>query len=185
MPEQPQNVPREDPISGVFTSEQVPQNRNPELTRWQLSPDEITEKIEHYLKGEIPLWDSEQDMWVWKHKGKRLMNDRGVRIVMSLLYPHIEKNAVLSTLSINEISYVMKFIHKHLSIHLASKLDEYEMDRNDLTLIMDIITNTIWFALKRAMDGAEKKFLSASERRIERTVERGQKKSWIPFIGGD
>lgn len=185
MPEQVDSARKEDPITGIFSSEQVPQNRSPELTRWQLSPDEITEKIEHYLKGEIMVWDTEQEMWKWEHKGKRLMNDRGVRMTMSLLYPHIEKNAVLSTLSMNEISYVMKFIHKHLAIHLATKIEEYEMDRNDLTLIMDIITNTIWFALKRAMDGAEKKFLSASERRIERTVERGQKKSWIPFIGGD
>ena len=171
-----------EPPSNEYITETVPRFRDAELTKWQLSPEEIVEKLEHDLKGEIPKWDKETETWTWKQVGKKLMNDNGVKMIITLVFSHIGKNTILSTLKTNEIASVMKLLHKHLTLHLSDKWKEYEIDKSDLTLINDIVTNTIWFALKRAENGAEKKFLSSTEKRVERTFERERESKRFPMI---
>lgn len=172
----------------VLTETEV--DKDETLTKYQLNPAEIIEKLEHDMKGEIMIVDYEKQVVKWESRGKKLMNDDGVKMVITIVGSHIDRNTLLSTLEKNEIVFAMRSLHKHLVLHFGSKYKDYEIDKNDLTPIIDIITNKIWFALKRAEDGAEKNFLAkAGEKRIEKRIigapnmmDSGRRRSLLPFF---
>jgi hypothetical protein len=140
-------------------SEQINKQEDP-LTKWQLDNLKTIERLKHYLRGEVPKWDEKLKAVIWTPEGYRMMNDKGVRMTLSLVSSMSDKDTVLTTLDKNEIASTMRALHKHVAQLFGEKYKEYEIDKGDLTVIIDIVTNKIWFAMKRAEGGAEKNFIA-------------------------
>ena len=73
-----------------------------DLTRWQLTAEDLLTELEHDLKGEE--YDHKTRSWVLRSGGQPLMNQKGVRAVVSMVKPVVNKNTFLSNLSEKRIN---------------------------------------------------------------------------------
>jgi len=166
-PEQLDEMPEE-----VQTTEYIPRPRAEETVRWQLTIFDLIEGLRHRLAGEV--YDDIKEEWV--PAGKKLMNEDGIRSIISIVEFHVNKSMILSNFEKKEIARMMERIHQAIASLFAYKWKEFEMEKEYLDIIIECVTNFIWGGLKRAELGAEKKFLSQTQRITERIVQRQEEK---------
>jgi len=163
--------------SEVETTEYAPPKRSEETIRWQLSVEDLIETMQMLLAGMVY---SEREN-KWKPLGIRLMNDKGIRTMVTVLSFHVNKNIMLSNFNNKEIRSMMERIHRAIASRISLSFDkngksDFDIEKANLDLITHSVTNFIWGGLKRAELGAEKKFLSETQRITEKIVTKPEKK---------
>jgi len=134
------------------------------IVRWQLELNDILERAEHILRGDIPkfkdghiIWDKNPD------PENNPLNAVGVNEVMKVLSLYVNRNKVLADYSNREINLKVFDFGRAINNLIFMRDIEFGMDTDEkrknyemlVTELKDIIHDTY----KRALDGAEKRSL--------------------------
>lgn len=138
------------------------QQKDPELIKWQLTGHDLINEIKHRLKGDV--YDEVNEKW--EKETRQLLNDQGINDIIALLNAYgINKNTILSTLNESMVFKIMLIFDGDLSELFAINHDNYELQVQKMSLVKDAICNQVYFAMTRAIGGAEKNFIQSTEQR--------------------
>lgn len=161
--------------------------QDPDLTRWQLSSDDVVLWIEHDLRGEI--FDEMGRKWVVPEHAKALMNERGIREMISVVRNNINKITFLSNLDEEDIFILTRETHKDVAQLIARNYKYYGLDKSHFNLVVHKIVFMLYPALRRAWKEGERIHLRTVERRGYSYAEQQQQKgggwSFNPFKSKD
>lgn len=139
----------------------------------QLENDNVLADIEHHLRGEV--FDSKKGEWILRHGAEPLINELGIHTLMSIARSHIDKNIHLSKFTEQQIYKVMKDLEIDIIWNIRNNWDRFGIRKANVDFIIDIVTNPIFAAFKRAEDGITLDMLRNTQR-IQNTMVADQKK---------
>jgi len=134
------------------------------IVRWQLELNDILERAEHILRGDIPKFKNGDIIWETNpHPENNPLNDVGVQEIMKILALYVNRNKILSDYTNREINFKVYDFGRAVNNLIFMRDEEFGMDNADkrknyeilVTELKDIVHDTY----KRALDGAEKRSL--------------------------
>jgi len=134
------------------------------IVRWQLELNDILERAEHILRGDIPTFKDGHIIWSKNpNPNDNPLNDVGVSEIMKVLSMYVNRNKVLADYTNEEINIKVYDFGRALNNLIFMRDFEMGMDNEEkrknyemlVTEIKDIVHDTY----KRALDGAEKRSL--------------------------
>ncbi len=131
---------------------------DPTIAQLQLDMSTTIEFIEHDLKGEHLTVEIDQEgnkVPVWKSSGMRMVNDKGVRAIISLLHSYLNVNTFLSVVGEEQIEAIMSRFHLNLAGLLIDNQEEFEISNEYLYILEGKLTDIVWLALLRASKGGK------------------------------
>lgn len=141
---------------------------------FEIDNEPIIEKIANYLWGKhlingewAPIDDKNPEAY-------RLMNEKGIVNVITLLRPHVDKMVILSDLMLDEIYVICRSVRFEIIRLLAEHSAEYDIvpTKANLGLILAIIDNTIFATVKRAFRGGERKHRETMLKLVETHLQK-------------
>ena len=155
-------------LSGYASSTITNQSQDNNLIVWQLELDNILERIEHLLKGEIIKDDGAGniDYVAPKDKSLIILNDYGVQLIMNIISFYLNRNTILSRYGDdrikeilfdlgNELSVVIYINYEQMGMTSMEKKSRYEI------LVLNIL-HTIESSYNRALAGGERDSLRSA-----------------------
>ena len=143
-----------------------------DIARWQLELNDILEKAEHVLNGDIVVFEGGQLIWKDNPDAKRnTLNKSGVQICMKFLSLYVNRNTILSDFTDEQIRYKVLDFGKRFNNLIFKKYDEMGMDteekRKEYDSIVGAMVDVVHSAYARAKDGREResyrKMISVSQ----------------------
>jgi hypothetical protein len=137
---------------------------NDDIIRWQLELNDILERAEHILRGDIPKFVNGQIIWDKNlHPETNALNDVGVNEIMKILAMYVNRNTILSDYTNDEINVKVYDFGRAVNNLIFMRSDEFGMDTREKNKNYEIIVrelvDIVHSAYKRALDGAEKRSL--------------------------
>ncbi len=153
-------------ISGAYSSFQ--QNQDQNLIVWQLELDNILERIEHLLRGDIVEEDAEGNI-VYKTPEDTdliVLNDYGVKLIMNVISFYLNRNTILSRYNEERIMNILYDLGIELADLIYISYDKMGLDTQEKkarypVLGMNIL-HTIESAYRRALGGGERDSLRSA-----------------------
>jgi len=132
-----------------------------DIARWQLELNDILERAEHVLKGDIVVFENNQLIWKPNpNPEQNTLNENGVQLCMKLLSMYINRNTILSDFKDEEIRYKVLDFGKRFNDLIFLKYDEMGMDteekRKEYASLVGAMTDIVHSAYGRAKDGMER-----------------------------
>ena len=161
------NDPRNNASHSAFGSK-----ASEDIARWQLELNDILEKAEHVLKGDIVVFENGQVVWKDNpNPEKNTLNKKGVQICMKFLSMYVNRNTILADYTDEEVRYKVLDFGKRFNNLIFLKYDEMGMDneekRKEYASIVGAMTDIVHSAYSRAKDGREResyrKMISVSQ----------------------
>jgi len=115
-----------------------------------LDPYVVIERFRRNLRGE--MFSQEQRKWVLL--GKRAMNDKGIREVISVLDTYVNRNTLLSNLDDEEIYKMILTLNKELNTLFYLRWKMFALEIEDISLLATRISDMCFLALKQANNKA-------------------------------
>lgn len=143
-----------------------------DIAKWQLELNDILEKAEHMLKGDIIVFENNQLIWKDNpNPEENTLSKHGVKICMKFLGLYINRNTILSDYTEDEIRYKVLDFGKRFNNLIFMKYEEMGMDteekRKEYPMIVGSMTDVVHSAYSRAKDGREResyrKMISVSQ----------------------
>lgn len=138
------------------------QGQNDNLIVWQLELDNILERIEHLLKGDIITEDGQGGLTYTTPKDTRLivLNSYGVGLVMNFISFYLNRNTILSNYREERVYEILHVLGHELGdlVYINYErmgLDTVEKKSRAYMLIMNIL-HMIESAYNRALNGDER-----------------------------
>ncbi len=161
------------------------QAQNDNLIVWQLELDNILERIEHLLKGDVVEADGEGNIVYTTPKDKSLiiLNDYGVQLIMNVVSFYLNRNTILSNYQDLRIFEILFDLGNELSDVIYINYEKMGMDtiekksRHELLVIN--ILHTIESAYNRALGGEERDSLR-SARIVTQSITPGGSLPFLP-----
>jgi hypothetical protein len=137
---------------------------NEDIIRWQLELNDILERAEHILRGDVPKFREGNIIWEENpHPENNPLNDVGVQEIMKILAMYINRNTILSDYSNQEINFKVFDFGRALNNLIFMRDFEFGMDteekRKNYEMLVTELKDIVHSAYKRALDGAEKRSL--------------------------
>lgn len=141
----------------------------------EIDPDNLLDSIEYRLKGF--KYDKNKRKWVQRVNSKQVPEEL-VNKVISLLSATLNLNTTFSNLQTNDVNRIMGFLIDIVISDLVVNGHKYEIhdDFSEKERICFIIFGTVYFCLRRAINGTEARRFFGSLRMLENISP--QKKSW-------
>lgn len=135
-----------------------------DLIRWQLELNDILEKAEHILKGDIPVFRDGYSIWEKNpHPENNALNEVGVAECMKILCLYVNRNTILSDYTNDEINVKVYDFGRALNNLIFMRDWEFGLDtdekRKSYEMLVTQLKDIVHSAYKRALDGAEKRSL--------------------------
>jgi len=137
---------------------------NDDIIKWQLELNDILERAEHILRGDVV--EFEEGNLVWKdnpHPETNALNNFGVKIIMKVLANYINRNTILSDYEQEEICYKVRDFGEKLNDLVFMKYEEMGMDtenkRKEYAMLIVMMVDIVHSAYKRALRGGERRSL--------------------------
>lgn len=136
--------------------------------QFRLDPEEVIQEILHYLRGE--RWSEATKAYtkVWKPKA----NEKGVNMIASILYSHLNKLFFDTQLSDEDIRRICLGIRVALIEQIFFNYIEYEINPRDRGLLVRIVDNMIYAGMRRSLNGTMMKSTGRQVQRVENVVEK-------------
>lgn len=132
------------------------------LAIWQVDTGALLERIEHYLRGDIPHTDEEGNVGFIKQKNKNLilLNDYGISGIMEILSKYIDKELSLSYFTDEErINEIIADIGDEIADYFLCNYDKMGMDtpfkRSKLKILVLSTLHLIEFTARKALHGKQ------------------------------
>jgi hypothetical protein len=137
---------------------------NEDIIRWQLELNDILERAEHILRGDIPKFEDGHIVWKENpHPENNPLNDVGVQEIMKILAMYINRNTILSDYSNEEINFKVYDFGRAVNNLIFMRDFEFGMDtqekRKNYEMLVTELKDIVHSSYKRALDGAEKRSL--------------------------
>jgi hypothetical protein len=134
------------------------------IVRWQLELNDILERAEHILRGDVPKFDQGHIIWETnKHPELNPLNDTGVQEIMKILALYVNRNKVLADYTNEEINFKVFDFGRAVNNLIFMRDFEFGMDtqekRKNYEMLVTELKDIIHDTYKRALDGAEKRSL--------------------------
>lgn len=134
------------------------------LIKWQLELNDILERAEHILKGDVPTYKNGQVVWEKNPEPeKNPLNDYGVNEILKILSLYINRNLILSDYDREEINYKVHDFGRRLSNLIFMRYEELGMDdehkRKHYSMIVGELVDIVHSGYKRALMGGERRSL--------------------------
>jgi hypothetical protein len=134
------------------------------LIRWQLELNDILERAEHILKGDVPTFENGNIMWKDNpNPDSNPINAIGVQEIMKVLAMYVNRNTILSDYSNEEINIKVYDFGREVNNLVFMRYDDFGMDSEEkkkgYPILVREIVDMVHSAYKRALDGAEKRSL--------------------------
>jgi len=151
--------PRQNSQVSSFSSKQ-----EDNIVRWQLELNDILERAEHILRGDVPKFQDGHIIWASNPTPeKNPLNETGVNEVMKILALYVNRNKVLSDYSNEEINVKVFDFGRAINNLIFMRDYEFGMDteekRKNYEMLVTELKDIIHDTYKRALDGAEKRSL--------------------------
>jgi len=132
-----------------------------DVARWQLELNDILEKAEHVLKGDVVKFENGSTIWTrCDNPQDNTLNDYGVQLIMKCLAMYINRNTILSDFTKEEVCYKTLDFGKELNNLIFMKSEEMGMDnedkRKEYPMIIREMVDIVHSAYARAKDGRER-----------------------------
>lgn len=140
------------------------------LIHYQLEAEELLERINRQLSGEVPVMDLEGNIDYVKAEDTELitLNDKGKAGVMYILGLYINKNSFLTNLDLNRIYEILYKLGNDLNDFFYCNLTTIGLDtpqkKSKYPLLINSILDAVEFGLRRSIGGAESQ--RVNEKRI-------------------
>lgn len=132
------------------------------LAIWQVDTGALLERIEHYLRGDIPHTDDDGNVGFIKQKNKNLilLNDYGISGIMEILSKYIDKELSLSYFTDEErINEIIADIGDELADYFLCNYDKMGMDtafkRSKYKILVLSTLHLIEFTARKALHGKQ------------------------------
>jgi len=154
-----------------------------DVARWQLELNDILEKAEHVLKGDVVTFENGSTIWTTRDDPeKNTLNDYGVQLIMKCLAMYINRNTILSDFTGEEVRYKTLDFAKELNNLIFMKSEEMGMDnedkRKEYPMIIREMADIVHSAYARAKDGKEResyrKMITVSQQNQAQQMMGGQ-----------
>ena len=134
------------------------------LIRWQLELNDILERAEHILRGDIPSFKDGQIVWDKNPNPKdNPLNEVGVQEVMKVLAMYVNRNTILSDYTNQEINIKVYDFGRDVNNLIFMRADEFGMDntekKKNYPILVRELVDIVHSVYKRALEGAEKRSL--------------------------
>lgn len=132
-----------------------------DVARWQLELNDILEKAEHVLRGDVVRFENGNVIWMpRKDPQSNTLNDYGVQLIMKCLSMYINRNTILSDFDATEVKLKTLDFGKELNNLIFMKYEEMGMDtedkRKEYPMIVREMVDIVHSAYARAKDGRER-----------------------------
>ena len=134
------------------------------------------ESIEHYLNGEELRLNINTKKWEYKIVRTPLINKEGINKILYIITPYLSPIISLSNFRLEEINARCLEISLNLTWNLAINQEKYKVDPNDLSLIKNMVVNTIEANYRKAKDGNLVNIFSKTQHTRE-VISQGDKGS--------
>lgn len=143
---------------------------------YRLNNQEITEYIEHQLKGE------EKKKGEWIQTKTPWANDEGVNKIMSILSSvGLNKNITLGNLTHEEIYDRCRIIWQKLAYMMCVNYHLYGIDKSNRSMLIQLVIQQVHSSLSRSEMGREAKQLSTTTQHVEHTMREDKIPKANPF----
>jgi hypothetical protein len=134
------------------------------IVRWQLELNDILERAEHILRGDIPKFQDGHITWHENpHPENNPLNDVGVQEIMKVLSMYINRNTILSDYTNEEINFKVYDFGRAVNNLIFMRDFEFGMNteekRKNYEMLVTELKDIVHSAYKRALMGAEKRSL--------------------------
>ena len=153
------NDPRQNSQVSSFSSRQ-----EDNIVRWQLELNDILERAEHILRGDVPKFQEGHIIWTTNPTPeKNPLNETGVNEIMKVLALYVNRNKVLADYTNGEINIKVFDFGRAINNLIFMRDFEFGMDteekRKNYEMLVTELKDIIHDTYKRALDGAEKRSL--------------------------
>jgi hypothetical protein len=137
---------------------------NDDIVRWQLELNDILERAEHILRGDVPKIENNEIFWSPNpFPEDNALNEKGIQEIMKRLAMYVNRNTILSDYSNEEIHIKVFDFTRELNNLVYTDYDNFGMDnenkRKNYPMLIKEIEDIVHSTYKRALDGAEKRSL--------------------------
>ncbi len=134
------------------------------LAKYKLEVNDILERAEHILKGDVPKFENGHIVWKKNPNPKtNTLNDVGANAIMQRLALYINRNTILSDFEQTEIDMRSLDFGKALNNLVFMKYEEFGIDNEekmkDYPMLILEVSDMVNAALKRALNGGERRSL--------------------------
>ena len=134
------------------------------IVRWQLELNDILERAEHILRGDIPKFKDGHTIWSDNpHPENNPLNAVGVQEIMKILALYVNRNKVLADYTNDEINIKVFDFGRAVNNLIFMRDYEFGMDteekRKNYEMLVTEMKDIVHDTYKRALDGAEKRSL--------------------------
>lgn len=155
------------------------------LNQWMLDCEDVLERFEHCLKGEV--YDYEENKWSVNKEFKPFINNDGINFLMAMMRIYMHKINELSTFSLEEIYDLIYNFKEALVDVLTINQKAYEIPEEMVEMVCNLAGDQVYGMFKRAMDGGERKsrqtILSYREDRVISDTEADREKKKPKLFG--
>jgi len=135
-----------------------------DIVKWQLELNDILERAEHILNGDIVVFKDGQIFWDKNpHPENNCLNEFGVKTIMKILANYINRNTILSDYEQEEINYKVFDFGRELNNLIFMKYEEMGMDnedkRKEYPMLVREVVDIVHSSYKRALKGGERRSL--------------------------
>jgi len=137
---------------------------NEDIIKWQLELNDILERAEHVLRGDIVTFKEGQLIWDKNpNPESNALNNFGVHLIMKVLANYINRNTILSDYTNEEINYKVYDFGREINNLVFMKYEEMGMDseekRKEYPMLVREVIDIVHSAYKRALMGGERRSL--------------------------
>lgn len=134
------------------------------IVRWQLDLNDILERAEHILRGDVPTFKEGHIIWDKNpHPENNPLNEVGVQEIMKILSMYVNRNKVLADYTNEEINIKVFDFGRALNNLIFMRDFELGMideeKRKNYEMLVTELKDIVHDTYKRALDGAEKRSL--------------------------
>lgn len=164
-----------------------------DLTRWQQDLDEELKEFVHDLRREQLVngeWVPTQYVAGYNRDNEPviqnlppLVNELGIRKLISLLRPLLSRNLMMSNYTEDQIYVKLRRVTRTVIMDLAMNRFIYDARKEDLSVIVEMFKNAAEPAHWRAFNNGERNYLMTSNKRVESVTQsqNNEKKGWGLF----
>lgn len=161
-------------------------NRDFSALRVRLDTETLIKRLEIYLSGkQIVLYKDDNNKVQRKEItiGKKLLNDLGVHRVMMRVTSTMNTHMAQANLDKDEYYRVISDFHESIADELFVNMEEYELNQNNYSSLVDAIVLPVRVFLTRPVDNLERESFKNTLRYGENNTvkaEQEERRSWVP-----
>lgn len=160
-----------------------------DLLMWALNSGDIIEELDHLLRGEfknITADEKGREMIEWMPHGEPLLNNRGIRMIVTTVASHLTKEKIVTDLPKQDVIRMAKSIRLDIIYLLMQRHEDFEVKQANWDIIVDIVDHYVFSNLCRGSEGTTLNFMKPMIKRVETMKaekEKGSMLGWLPFFG--